>query len=604
MALNKFKIILILICTLHISTAIAAGVPTEEPKEVSDAVPLIKITKPIKGGYIDTHQRFIAAIQEDQGKLSTSAHTINSLLDLTDFYIEHGMIVEGLSILTAIEPTELSPEQENRKIKSSVILNILNPLGMHLTPVEIKELETRNNIDNSFVFKSFYYTRIGKFKLAKTYLELAATEAPSLNNTIQELVLPKLLDVAISTNEWAAAKKFAVIISKHRTLSKSSAYQYLLGRTAEVGEDYLTAFDHYVRASEGLDKWAQIARIALIEMGMNTKTLTLQDAQKLLKQSRSAWHGDALATKTRNLLVDVEIDLLQTPEALEILAEIIYNNLDDASVNNAKERAIFLLDDYYENGVSGNADIAQFLIGHKRIASDYRFQKGFDVYSEKFADKFFSIGASSEAAREYETTYNYLSVARDLGIFEVSSTRLDTLRIKQLRALIRGGQYEEAASNLAYGAESKDPDIVSNYAMLKVTLYNLTGKLQSILDTKVQKETTDYLRLKANAYYSMADWRNAATTYTMLWEHNDSHFEFTDAINTLLAAYHIEDVELASRLVKIFPSLTETPQWREIAMGLFDKNNKSDILQKDMITESITDADKMLEVMNIINPQL
>lgn len=552
-------------------------------------------------GFLKTRRRLVQKITEGESGLSLSAENIKALLDLAEFFLSHAFLVESRSILTSLEPASLSPEQMDRKQIISLAVSLLNPMEKPLSEKEIQTLEALDAWPRKTLFLSLHYIGTDQPQKAKPLLEQAAKEVAMLSTSIQELTLPQLLETAINTKSWAAAKEFAKLVTEHSHLKDSSAYQYLLGKTSAAGEDYLVAFDNFVKASEGTDQWAQRARLALVELGTKTNTLSPEDARELLSESRFLWRGDALALKTLDRLVEAELAVNDVPAALEVLGEIIYINLDEDSTQAAKEHANILIKDYYEKGAAGKIELSQFILGHQRISNDYRFQAGYSKFSELFADRMFQIGASSEAAREYDTTYNYLSVAQDLGLFDVEAEKLDKLRVKQVKALMRGGQYDEALSVLASGPQSQKQELVDEFTFLKVELFSHIGDMSELLKEKAHEPSADYLRIKAKAYIAMEDWKNALETYRQLWAQENGSLSFTEAVNMLLAAYHEKDADLALKLVKTFPDLTDAPQWQEIATGLFSKNEVDGILRKEVVSGNISKASRVLDVMDIIN---
>jgi len=552
-------------------------------------------------GFLEVRRGLIEAVHESSTGLSSSQETTDALIDLAELYLTHAMAVEGQSIIAELESIVLPKEKKMRMAMISLALNVLDPRGMELSDADIMLLEGPEKWPEHALLRSLYYIKKDMLNKARPYLAEAVEDILTLPEPIKEMVLPDILEAAIDLSDWGAARKSAEIFIETPALKEGSAYHYLLGRTAEQGQSYLVAFEHFVKATERSDRWAQLSRLSLVKMGLRTKTLTLEDAREIMKSIRFIWRGDALSIEALNLLAATELSLNDIPAALEVLGEIIYTNYDAGTVEEAKKQSEVLLQKYYKDGMSGKTSITAFLRGHKRIAEDYRFQKGYDSFSEKFADKFYEIGASSEAAFEYETTYNYLSVAQDLGLFEVPSERLDQLRIKQATALLRGGQYDVVEAILAFGAESNNSDIQDQFTFLKVELFTQTGNVQSILDTKTREPSIGYLRIKAEAYFSLEDWRNAAKVYCILWKRQGTQFEFKDALNLLLSAYRNNDSKLALELAKSFPDLTTIPQWHQIAAELVEMPSVVGVLKKNTITKGISDASQILEVMELIN---
>lgn len=561
----------------------------------------LDFSKITDAGFLKLRRDMIDAVYESDTGVSLSQETNDAFLGLAELYLAHAMAVEGQSVVIELEGKTLTKKQTARTAALAIAVHLFDPWRMDLSEASILLLEGSDKWPRHALFRSLYYVRKDTPEKARSFLAEAVDDLLVFPEPIKEMVLPDLLNAAIDLNDWETARKLAEIIVKTPRLNKGSAYHYLLGRTAENGHDYLVAFDHFVKATKGLDRWSQLASLSLVKMGVTTKTLVSQDVRTLLEQIRFAWRGDTLSAEVLRLLVKAELSLNDIPAALEVLGEIIYLNDDVDAVKTAKEQSDVLLTSFYTDGASGEISLGKFMNGHKRITQDYRFHKGFNRFSEKFADRFFAIGASNEAALEYKTTYNYLSVAQDLGLFEVTSEQLDKLQLKQVVALMRGGQYDLAEPILAFGPESADPDILDQFTFLKAEAFTQTGKLQSIVETEAREPSIDYLRIKADAYFSMEDWQNAAKTYCIIWKRMENDLLFTDTLNLFLSAYRNNDSPLTIRLAKAFPDLTKIPQWQQIADWLVEERNATNVLQKDTITTGISDASRVLDVMETIN---
>lgn len=580
----------------------AVALVADNPQPSSLALPSdLDLSKVTNVGFLKLRRDLIDAVHESATGLSSSQETTDTILSLAELYLAHAMAVEGQSIVIELEDRDLTEKQKARTAALAIAVHIFDPWDMALSEASILLLEGADKWPKHALFRSLYYAKKGTPEKARPFLTEAVKDIQAFPEPIKEMALPDLLNTAIDLGEWEAARTLAAFFVETPRLNKGSAYHYLLGRTAKNGRDYLVAFDHFVEATKGLDQWSQLASLSLVKMGLATKTLTPADARTLLEQIRFAWRGNALSSEVLKLLVKTELSLNDIPAALEVLGEIIYINDDADAVKAAKEQSNVLLNLYYEDGASGKISLSKFMNGHKRITQDYRFQEGYDLFSERFADRFFAIGASNEAAFEYETTYNYLSVAQDLGLFEVTSERLDKLHLKQVAALMRGGQYDLAEPILTLGPESTAPEILDQFTFLKAEVFTRTGKLQSILETQAHKPSIDYLRIKAHAYFSMENWQNAAKTYYIIWQRMGNDTLFTDTLNLFLSAYRNNDSQLTIKLAKAFPDLTKIPQWQQIADWLVEDRSATSVLQKDTITTGISDASRVLDVMETIN---
>lgn len=498
-------------------------------------------------------------------------------------------------------PSELTPEQTMRRRTLGAALDILSPAQPPLAPETEALLEEASGWPDAPLFRLVHKARSGQVDAAAADLEEAMARLDLYPAPIQHVVLPYLLEVAVEAMDWRRARDVAAYFALHRSLRDGAAYRYLLGRAAELGDDPVVAFDNYAEASAARDLWGHRARLALIDLGLKSETLTPEDHERMLVVAAQLWSGDEAAIALRQRLAHVQVTRGNTAAALEALGRILARHPDSEQARLAQQQVRALLGAFYAEGAAGDLPLARFLEGHRRIANHFRFHKDFDRHAEAFADRFLTVGATEVAAREYATIFDYLSVARDLGLQEPSPLRLAELRLKRAGALMQGGQLAAAAPLLADLPEGAGRGLADRLNVLRAQLFDETGQSAAVLDTYVSAPSIEYLRIKATAHFMRADWAEAQEVYGRIWFREKDQMRFSDALNLLLSAYRTADKALVLELVEAFPKLTEVPQWSEIARGLLDETPALLPLRNAAAKESVTSAQRTLEALQAID---
>jgi len=543
-----------------------------------------------------------AALQAAFAGARAGTQKAAALLDLAEFFMAQAMVPEGRSILSGLDGLPLAPDAAARRDAIALGLDLLDPLGGSLTSA------AHGRLDDSWagwadqpLFLALERIRRGDFPGAAPHLEGALKRLETYPASFEAAVLPGLLQAAVETRHWQLARDLAARFAAHPELRDGSAYHFLLGRAAQAGGELVAAFDSYARVAAGSDQWAQRARLALVQLGQQTDTLSDEDARALLAQARRIWRGDALALQTLLALAEVDIALGDTVAALEVLAEITASFPDSPAAAAAREQAQDLLNAYYERAAAGETPLAELMEGHLRISLDYRFAPGFDALAEMFARRFLAAGASDVAAGEYGAIHDYLAVSRDLGLQEVAPARLDELRLKQAEALLTGGQHEAAAAVLARGIDTDRTALHDRLNLLRAQLFDATGEHGQVLQTQVLRPSEDYLRIKAEAHFAREDWAAAKAAYARLWHRQGDGLRFADAIRLVLAAHRAGDQEMTLALAEAFPELTDIPQWSEIAGSLMQEAPAVLPLREETARARVEEARKTLERLRAVD---
>lgn len=532
---------------------------------------------------------------DEEGNRYQGVAEIRALLDLAEFDLAHGLAAEGRDVLAGLTPG-LVRAHELKRASLEVGLAAIDTRDIPLSEGAEALLDPKYDLwRDQAVLVLLHHWKKGEIEEAGKYVDVAAKRLYQYSRPFVRKALPAMLDTAVETRQWAAARRLAGRFALDPELAESSNYLFQLARTAEAGGDYLTAFDNYLKAGQGNDLWAHRARMGLIQLGMNTGTLPLPDALTLLEQASRDWTGDAWGVAVLKQLADINLQLGDGLGALKVLSNIMSRYPDTPDAQLARQQARSLWTDFYARGAAGKLSLSDFLTGHRRISEGYRFEPGFDLQTEALADRFMSLGATMVAADEYRETHDFLLVARDLGLVETDDRRLDMLRLKQADALYRGGQLDELAYILAEGLRGEEADLQDRLNLLRAGLHAERGEAADVVDTEVAEPTLHYLRLRAAAHFGRGDWEEAKRLYAIILGRAGKDATYSDAVRLLLSAHRSGDSETAIEVARRFQEVTQRPDWARIANSLTEE--APDLLPLRAVTaqQRVDTAEKTLE---------
>lgn len=520
-------------------------------------------------------------------------------LDLAELHLSQVLTAEARSILDAVAPDRLEPRQAARWRALDLALRVLAGGDEPLPATAPLGPDFSSWADGPF-WQSLDLIRLSGPAGAGAELDLAASRLDAYSRPLREYALPRLLEAAIETAQWRLARDLAGQFDLYPALKQSESYRFLLGRAAEKGGDLIAAFDSYAAAADGRGVYAARARLALIEMGLSSETLTPDEGVLLLTAFTGDWRGDAYALRGLQRLADLLRDQGETVRSLLVLGQIVTDFTETDTASLARQQARTLIVDYYDRGVAGEIPLATFLDAHRQIARDFRYLPVFAEQAERFADRFLAAGASSVAEQEYAAVEETLALERDLEIQEVPPERLDALRLKRIEALLRGGQAAAAATLAERGIDSNLPDLVVQLGLLRARIYSDLGQAEPVLATAGAGAGTDHRRLLAEAHFTRGEWTAAKALYSALWEELGADLPFTDALRLLLAAHRSGDAALVARLARAVPDLAAIPQWTTIAASLADKAPDLLPLRAASAQERLDEAEKTLDALREI----
>lgn len=554
---------------------VAGQVQQEEREEPSLAAELQQF-RPRQ--FLEDRARLTDVLAVAQGgqndRQSMSSQIADILLDLAALHLSQRLLPEARSFLRALHDAGgvvasdaqlLSVRQQVRHRRLDLAITAFSD------PVSLLPQDWQDEP----LFEALHHVAQGRLPQAHSLLADAATDLETYPPALFDATVLTLFEAAIETAAWDVARHLATTLQGRAEIQQSSGYRYLLGRAAELGGDLLAAFDNHVAATAGSDDWAQRSRLALIDLGQKTGTLSHEDARVMLAQSRALWRDGALGLETLQRLAALELADENPLAALAVLADITRRFIGTAAAEDATARADALIVELYANGLSGQMPLADLILAHRAISRDFMFLDITKEFAEPFADYLVASGATGLAAKEFEViraqaAANAEALMNDpepdsTAIAEYLHTR-DRLRLKHAAALLQGGQFADAEGLLEIAVATHDAVLRDQHNLLRAKLYSGVKRPAEVLSTRMISPTDDFLRLRAVAAFDLRDWARAAEGYEMLFQRLGPEMAAGDQINMLLAAHRAGDSARARELTLVLPELEA--QWSSLVDGL------------------------------------
>ena len=524
-----------------------------------------------------------------------------ALLDIAEFDLGHVLAPEGLSALDAL-PETLPADEALRRDRLALALHTVDSRDRPLPEAAAAILADPGGWADQPVYAALQHRRAGRDAEAARALRPALERLPTLPPRLRQSVLVGLLDVAVAARDWPSARALTRRIEPRTELSRSSGYLFLLGQAAQEGDDLLGAFDRWRTAGAGNDLWAHKARVALVEMGLETRTLLAAEARHLLGQEARMWSGDAHAIALYRRMAELDLEMGDRIAAIGDFATLIYRHPDSDAAALARQQARSLWTSFYEDGAAGSLSLTDYLSGHRRIAPDFRFEAGFDRMTEQLADRFLQAGATLVAANEYRETRSFLDASQELGLGEADHGHLDDLGLKEAEARLRGGQFDEVIEVLDEGLRTDDPARRARRAILRARAHSARGDHADVAAMPPPDASAEFLRLKGIAHFDRQEWAEARAAYGGLLDLLGADMRFDDAARLVLASHHLGDRAAVRALVDRFPGLPASAEWQTLARVLAREAPALLPLREAAVRDRVARAATTLEQVESLDP--
>ena len=254
------------------------------------------------------------------------------LLEIADLSIDNGLFTEGMSYAGATEEDTLPVELKRRRARLLAIATALD----HLKTPDPKSWQQSFNDNQDWPMKRVYLSvvqaRAGHYERALEILNPAIEEIADLPPAQFGAVLPPLLTAAVEVSDWATARAIVDRFVGVEHLRHSSALDYHLGLISWRHDEPVRAFDHFVEAAGHGDVWGHRARLALIELALQSGAASPEEAEQMLMRTYSYWRGSDESVVPLKSLKTLYLGRGDIVAALDILCLLYTSDAADDSV--------------------------------------------------------------------------------------------------------------------------------------------------------------------------------------------------------------------------------------------------------------------------------
>jgi len=518
------------------------------------------------------------------------------LLDIAELYLSQMMLPEARFVVEDIEASELPNDQKYRLQQMTDSIAILE--GSGIAVAENSPLFDPIRPDRQF-WITLNAIALGDSMSLLDNIEGAFDQQKLIPREILRSVLPALVETMIETEEYTLAEHAIAVLENFQEYRMSSAVYYLRGRLAQKQEKDKAALNLFVLAMNGWDRYAARARIKLADAAIASgRTDAFIAAQGILESGTNAWRGDRFELITLERLTSVNRLVQQPYKTLLTNAKIMERFPGSDAADKAlvtSEKDIRML---YERGVKGEISISDWLEMHLRLAPIYRNLPVFVEATEVFADRILEFGATDFAIAEYDRALDLLYILRKSSGKPIPPTRIASLQLKKVYALVQGGRYEDAKNVLSKISASRDDGTETRKEKLTAQVFSALGDSAAVLTGTEQNLSESYLRQRAFAYWKTGNWEQSTAGYKRLWLEYTSKFSTEDASYLLLAARRNDDAQTAKSVAEAFPEITDSAWSAAMAERLLEIPADISSLSRNGAEDRILSADKTLKELD------
>jgi hypothetical protein len=567
----------------------------DQPESVAEPVtapaPVAEVLLPPPFALADWHSYdFLAkraSLMDDLGhRVIEGKDVTRPALDLAQFYFAWQMVPEGEGALANL-PADLSPEDalEAKSYRQAFAI-----LKGKVDGVEIfTDLAYQNQIDWP-LWTAVAWTRKGKYAEANALLDIAWARLQQYPKEYRRSFLPVLIETAIENERWDIGKEMMLALDG-LPLDEADkvSVSYLLGRAAQKLGRLKDAFDAYSKAALALrGRDSQRARIALIDMGIRTKRMKLDDAIQFLEEGRFEWRGDQLEAEVLKRLASLYHLKGDKARSAIALGDLVRRFRDTPDGIEAQKEAEQLLDEIYGDGVSGKMPIAKFMEFHNALKPSFENVPSFAPRVRKFAAHLKDIGLSVGAAREYEYL---LKIA-------LSDEDQASAGAALAEAYLIAGDLKAARDALERTEHLASLPVMKARSEVAARIEREAGRFdEAAKRASMVKDSGEMARIQAEALWNAQDWEGAKKAYLALKTVFPDRYSSLEALRLLLAAHRTGDNTLEIEVASEHPELIGSKEWMEIANGMVKNTSVPDALNRTQAEEKINESGSLSDLI-------
>ncbi len=514
--------------------------------------------------------------------LSNGPETTGALMDAAGLYLSHMLLPEAASVLDSVVPEGAASGRRYRSLSDAVALLGGDPVD----DFAASPLSEPSRKDSAF-WASLQAISSSDIQLLRTNIEGSFVGLGLQSKAILRELLPIFVEVTIEMGLKEQADLGLRLIDEMPELAASSVGKFLNGRAREIQGDEGAANAFYLEAAQGRDTYAARARVALADLALRDGGRdALLDAQQVLVEGAESWRGDSYELKVLIASAQVYDRLENERDEVLVLGRILARFPDAPEYHALTRQAQRLLVSIYQDGANGKFTLSDWMQLHYLLAPEFRDLEGFPDQIEILADHLLQLGWTDLATKEYRRAIRLIQAKQEVRQIG-TDLQLGRLNLKMAKAQLRGGLVSDARMTLEL-MDKTDPQVsTEEYRALKAQVLSGLDVSTELLEVFLENPSVDHLRDVGLVLSEEQRWAQSADIYLKMWRNYPNKFELKDASRLLIAAHRSGDLDTLRRVVRSFPSLTDSKELISIA-------NNIDTLPSTLLPLSVDGAEERL----------
>lgn len=488
----------------------------------------------------------------------------DALMNAAELYMSHMLIYEARSTLEAVVP-----ETDPQRLRHAALSHAVQLLeGRQVEGFDTSPLMAKARPDSPF-WASLQAIAAADVKLLGANIKPSFSGLTYQSRAVLRSMLPVFIEAAIETRNMDHAKAALGLLTELPDLNNAPVGHFLRGRAAEVVGNEPGALDAYFEAAKGWDQYAARARLAVADMSLqNGSQGALLAARSTLKDGSESWRGNRYELELLKRTARVHDGLGDDVQGLLARGKLImrFPHLQEAEI--AKQEATELLQVFYQKGADGAFPLGPWVDVHLQLLPFFRTLKQFPRHTEDLGDFLMDLGATDLAAREYRRSMDLLKDP-SVPLSEARKAR-DTFRLqlKLAKSQLHAGLTEEARITLDLIGPPVGTAEIQDLASLQAKVLAELGDKPAFLLASVPTPSAGYLRDLARILSEEGKWASSIDVFQQLWDRFPKEFSVNDATHLLIAANRTDQALVIERVLRAFPSLTESKPLIQLAKSI------------------------------------
>lgn len=543
--------------------------------------------------FLDGEQSLSSVVAEEMG---ADMIIPGDFIQMAKFYVAWGMVKEAKSFLEHIAPTDKTGQE---RVDAMALYDALNAL-------DGTRPDNGYDVIGKDEFKAWpdwaawtSYERATRkaWQDAGPLLDEALVRIRDYPDGLATEMLTPLAEAAIETGKLDLAGR--MIKEAERgvfDMEGETALTYLTAKRHLAAGAKVRAFDALVAATAGEGRYAQRARIDLVDMGLNSKRMEFEDALTLLEQARFEWRGDNLEAETLKRIAVLKLKTGDRVGSVEDLAIMTLRFPDTADSMKAQQNIESMLKAIYRDGEAGRIKLGDFIATHERFRNLIGWMETFHPYALRYA-------------RMMEKRSMVLAAASEYGFLSETTTdpRVKSGHLVQrARLLEEGGRHEAARRALSAAEDHGVPaDMIPTHRTTSAKVARAIGNLEVALRDAsvipVGAKEAEGLRIIGDVHWTKEEWEAAKEIYLRIHERHPEHASPLEIIRLLVSAYKSGDIDLFSRTYRSNTEIVGGSEWQRITEGMIDPRVLPKELRKDFVDRSISSTEDTERLVNNVS---